>query len=162
MQKITRRTLLKRTALAGSLVCALDSASPELLQAQTHPEPRYDLLIRGGRVIDSSQKLSAERDIGIVGQKIAAILPQIPEREARQTLDARGKIVTPGLIDIHAHVYDGVAPLCIPADANSIGKGVTAVVDAGSSGAHTFPGFKKDVINVVDTRLASNDRLYVS
>jgi len=60
--------------------------------AQTPPEPRYDLLIRGGRVIDPSQKLSAERDIGIVGQKIAAILPQIAEREARQTLDARGKI----------------------------------------------------------------------
>jgi dihydroorotase len=153
MRKTTRRAILKQTTLAGSLVCALDSASPELLLAQTSPEPRYDLLIRGGRVIDPSQKLSAERDIGIVGQKIAAILPQIPESEALQTLDARGKIVTPGLIDIHAHVYDGVAPLCIPADANSIAKGVTTVVDAGSSGAHTFPGFKKYVINVVDTRV---------
>jgi dihydroorotase len=153
MRETSRWTILKQTTLAGSLVCALDSTSPELLLAQTRPEPRYDLLIRDGRVIDPSQKLSAERDIGIVGQKIAAILPQIPESEARQTLDARGKIVTPGLIDIHAHVYDGVAPLCIPADANSISKGVTTVVDAGSSGAHTFPGFKKYVINVVDTRV---------
>src|SRR5215472_18486000 len=101
MQKTTRRAILRQTALTGSLVCALDSASPELLEAQTGPEFRYDLLIRGGRVIDPSQKLSAERDIGIVGQKIAAILAEIPEREARQTLDARGKIVTPGLIDIH-------------------------------------------------------------
>ena len=153
MRKTTRRAVLKQTALAGSLVCALDSSAPELLQAQASKEYRYDLVIRGGRVIDPSQKLSAERDIGIVGQKIAAILPQIPVTEARETLDARGKIVTPGLIDLHAHVYDGVAPLCIPADANSIAKGVTTVVDAGSSGAHTFPGFKKYVINVVDTRV---------
>ena len=86
MQKTTRRAILRQTALTGSLVCALDSASPELLESQTGPEFRYDLLIRGGRVIDPSQKLSAERDIGIVGQKIAAILAEIPEREARQTL----------------------------------------------------------------------------
>jgi len=67
MGKTTRRAILKQTSLAGSLVCALDSASQELLLAQTPPEPRYDLLIRGGRVIDPSQKLSAESDIGIVG-----------------------------------------------------------------------------------------------
>ncbi len=153
MQKPTRRTLLKRTTLAGSLVCALDSGAQELLQAQTAPHPRYDLLIRGGRVIDPSQKLSAQRDIAIAGRKIAAIRPSIPESDARQVLDARGKIVTPGLIDIHVHVYDGVAPLCIPADPNCIAKGVTTVVDAGSAGAHTFPGFRKYVINVVDTRV---------
>jgi dihydroorotase len=77
----------------------------------------------------------------------------IPRTEARQILDAKGKIVTPGLIDIHVHVYDGVAPLGIPADPNCIAKGVTTVVDAGSAGAHTFPGFRRSVINVVDTRV---------
>ena len=65
----------------------------------------------------------------------------------------RGKIVTPGLIDVHTHVYDGVAPLGIPADPNCIAKGVTTALDAGSSGAHTFPGLRKYVINVVDTRV---------
>ena len=68
-------------------------------------------------------------------------------------LDARGKIVTPGWIDIHVHVYDGVAPLGIPADPNCVAKGVTTVVDAGSAGAHTFPGLRKYVINVADTRV---------
>ncbi|MCH7728104.1 MAG: amidohydrolase/deacetylase family metallohydrolase, partial [Planctomycetes bacterium] len=58
-----------------------------------------------------------------------------------------------GLIDVHTHVYDGVAPLGIPADPNCIAKGVTTVLDAGSSGAHTFPGFRKYVVNVVDTRV---------
>jgi dihydroorotase len=104
-------------------------------------------------VIDPSQGLSARRDIAISGHTIARLAPSIPETEARQVLDARAKIVTPGLIDIHVHVYDGVAPLGIPADPTCIAKGVTTVVDAGSAGAHTFPGLRKYVINVVDTRV---------
>ena len=62
-------------------------------------------------------------------------------------------VVTPGLIDVHVHVYDGVAPLAIPADPNCVAKGVTTVLDAGSAGAHTFPGFRKYVIDVAQTRV---------
>jgi dihydroorotase len=62
-------------------------------------------------------------------------------------------VVTPGLIDVHVHVYDGVAPLGIPPDPNCVAKGVTTVVDAGSAGAHTFPGFRKYVIDVAQTRV---------
>jgi dihydroorotase len=115
--------------------------------------PKYDLLIKGGRVIDPSQSLSAMRDVAISGNKVAAIAPAIPETDARIVVDARGKIVTPGLVDIHVHVYDGVAPLAIPADPNCIAKGATTVLDAGSAGAHTFPGFRRMVINNVDTRV---------
>ncbi len=123
-------------------------------KAQTAaPTPKYDLLIKGGRVIDPSQSLSALRDVAIAGNKVAALAAAIPETEARITLDARGKIVTPGLVDIHVHVYDGVAPLAIPADPNCIAKGATTVVDAGSAGAHTFPGFRRLVIKTVDTRV---------
>jgi dihydroorotase len=104
-------------------------------------------------VVDPSQGLSAERDIAITGRTITRIAPNIPESEARQVLNARGMIVTPGLIDVHVHVYDGVAPLGIPADPNCIAKGVTTVLDAGSAGAHTFPGLRKYVINVVETRV---------
>jgi dihydroorotase len=140
MRLATRRTFVS-TFTAG------------LLQAQTRPGARYDLLIRGGRVVDPSQTLSAERDVAINGHTVTRVAANIPETEARQVLDARGKIVTPGLIDLHVHVYDGVAPLGIPADPNCIAKGVTTVVDAGSAGAHTFPGLRKYVINVVDTRV---------
>ena len=77
----------------------------------------------------------------------------IAESEARQVLDARKMIVTPGLVDVHVHVYDGVAPLGIPADPNCIAKGATTVVDAGSAGAHTFPGFKQYVVRMVETRV---------
>src|SRR5207237_1631644 len=86
----------------------------------------------GGHVIDPAQGISAERDVAIAGQTVARVAANIPEAEARQVLDARGKIVTPGLIDIHVHVYDGVAPLGIPADPNCIAKGATNAVDAGS------------------------------
>ncbi|MGH6689310.1 MAG: amidohydrolase/deacetylase family metallohydrolase [Gammaproteobacteria bacterium] len=121
--------------------------------AQAPRAPAYDVVIRGGRVIDPSQRLSAVRDVAIAQGKIARIDANIPAAEARLAIDARGKIVTPGLIDVHVHVYDGVAPLGIPADPNCIAKGVTTAVDAGSSGAHTFPGLRKYVINTAETRV---------
>jgi dihydroorotase len=113
----------------------------------------YELLIRGGRVIDASQGLSAERDVAISGGTIARVAPHIPKGQARQVLEARGKIVSPGLIDVHVHVYDGVAPLGIPTDPNCIAKGVTTVLDAGSAGAHTFPGFRQYVADRARTRV---------
>src|SRR5207249_5243341 len=108
---------------------------------------------KGGHVIDPSQSLSAIRDVAIAGNKVASIAAGIAESEARIVVDARGNIVTPGLVDIHVHVYDGVAPLGIPADPNCIAKGATTVVDAGSAGAHTFPGFRRLVINTAETRV---------
>jgi dihydroorotase len=111
------------------------------------------LLVKGGRVVDPSQGLSEERDVAILGSRIARVGRSIPEAEARHVLDARGKIVTPGLIDVHAHVYDGVAPLGIPADPNCIAKGVTTVLDAGSAGALTFPGLRQYVVEVANTRV---------
>lgn len=154
MNRSTRRIFFHRTAL-GSLVCGFAAGFQNLLAQRRNPRPNapYDLLIKGGRVVDPSQSLSAERDVAIAGHRIARLAAGIPESDALQVLDARGKIVTPGLIDIHVHVYDGVAPLGIPADPTCIAKGVTTVVDAGSAGAHTFPGLRKYVINVVDTRV---------
>ena len=143
-----------RRELLSGLVCTLAAGWQDLLRAQAPRTPaRYDLLVQGGRVIDPAQGLAVDRDVAITGRRIARVAAAIPAAEARQVLQARGKIVTPGLIDIHVHVYDGVAPLGIPADPTCIAKGVTTVVDAGSAGAHTFPGLRKYVINVVDTRV---------
>ncbi|MEO2033213.1 MAG: hypothetical protein ABGZ35_14115, partial [Planctomycetaceae bacterium] len=139
--------------LTGSVVCSLATWGRGLLGAEQAGSPRYDLLIKGGTVVDPSQDLSAVRDIGITGNQIAGIGTDIPDSEARRVLDASDRFVTPGLIDVHVHVYDGVAPLGIPADPNCIAKGVTTVLDAGSSGAHTFPGLRKYIVNVVDTRV---------
>jgi len=148
-----RRKFLTRTILLPSLVCKLYEQAEPLLAAQTGGAPAYDLLIRGGHVIDPSQGLSAELDVAIRQGKVARLAANIVESEARQVLDARKMIVTPGLVDIHVHVYDGVAPLGIPADPNCIAKGATTVVDAGSAGAHTFPGLRQYVVRVVETRV---------
>ena len=155
MRHHNRREFLRHTAV-GPLVCSLAAGWGDLLGAvpqAARAVPRYDLLVKGGRVMDPAQGISAERDVAIAGRRIARVAAGIAETEARQVLDARGKLITPGLIDIHVHVYDGVAPLAIPADPNCVAMGVTTAVDAGSSGAHTFPGFRKHVINVVDTRV---------
>ena len=148
----TRRQFLRRTVL-GSLIFSLSDAWSTALRAQDQQDPDYDLIVKGGHVVDPSQKLSAKRDVAIVDKKVVHIAEDIASDRARHVLDARGKIVTPGLIDVHVHVYDGVAPLGIPADPNCIAKGVTTALDAGSAGAHTFPGFRKHVVNVADTRV---------
>lgn len=140
MHRLTRRQLLP---LLGTL-------APAGVRAQNQP---YDLLIRGGRVIDPSQSLSAVRDIAVTDRKIASVAENIAASQARVVIDARGKLVTPGLVDIHVHVYDGVAPLGIPADPNCIAKGATTVVDAGSAGAATFPGLRRMVIQNAETRV---------
>jgi dihydroorotase len=153
MCQASRRAFLRQTAVGSTLLCSLAQGWEELLGSQKEASSAYDLLIKDGWAVDPAQGLSAKRDVAIRGRRVARMSESIPAAEARQILDAKGKIVTPGLIDIHVHVYDGVAPLGIPADPNCIAKGVTTVVDAGSAGAHTFPGFRKSVINVVDTRV---------
>lgn len=156
MHRHHRRHFLGRTILLPSLICNLHEHATPLLASQAtpaQPAPPYDLLIRGGRVIDPTQNLSAETDIAIRAGKVARLAPNIAPAEARSVLDARNKIVTPGLVDVHVHVYDGVAPLGIPADPNCIAKGATTVVDAGSAGAHTFPGLRQNVMRQVETRV---------
>jgi dihydroorotase len=113
----------------------------------------YDLLIAGGRVIDPAQKLSAERDIAIVGGKIARVAANIPPSQARQVYDAKGKIVTPGLIDMHTHVYKYGITLNVDSDIVGFGSGVTTVLDCGSTGAGSFQGFRKYVIDSAATRI---------
>lgn len=147
-----RREFL-RQALAGSLVCGIAEEFRGLLRAKDAVPAKYDLLIKGGRVVDPSQKLSAARDVAVVGNKVHRLAENLDPADARHVLDAKGKMVTPGLIDVHVHVYDGVAPLGIPPDPTCIAKGVTTVLDAGSAGAHTFPGLRKHVIRVADTRV---------
>jgi dihydroorotase len=106
---------------------------------------KYDIIVKGGTVVDPSQGLHEVRDVGIGDGRITALEKDLPADEAEAVVDASGKIVTPGLVDLHVHVYWGVAHLGIEPDPNCVAKGATTVFDAGSSGAQTFPGFKKYV-----------------
>jgi dihydroorotase len=120
----------------------------------------YDLLLKGGRVIDPKNKISAVRDVAIRDGLIAAVASDIPAAQARKVVSVSGFYVTPGLIDLHAHVFagtDGVGlaggPSSIYPDAFALRVGVTTVVDAGSSGRRNFAHFKNSVIDHARTRV---------
>jgi dihydroorotase len=115
--------------------------------------PRWDLLIRGGTLIDPAQGLSARRDVALQGGRVAAVAETLASADAGEVIDAAGALVTPGLIDLHAHVYDGALPIGMHADRAALVNGVTTVVDAGSAGWMTFAGLRDYVIPTYRTRV---------
>ncbi len=128
--------------------------------AQQAPDHEYDLLLKGGHVIDPENHIDEVRDVAVKGGKIAKVARDIPASAAQKTVEVGGLYVTPGLIDIHVHVGHGgarldwfepdapsrIEPLGILAD-TVLASGVTTVVDAGSSGSHTFLREKHEAID---------------
>jgi len=122
--------------------------------------PKYELLLRGGHLIDSRNNISATRDVAIAAGKIAAVAPQINSAEASKTIDASGLYVVPGLVDIHTHVYAGTGEKGSYAGDNSLYPDgftlracVTTIADAGSSGWRNFEDFKQRIIDRSQTRV---------
>ncbi len=122
--------------------------------------PRYDLLLRGGHVIDPRSQTSALRDVAIAGGRIAAVAERIDPAAALKTVDVSGLYVTPGLVDLHVHVYAGTGERHSYAGDNSVYPdgftlrcGVTTVVDAGCSGWRNLADFKDRVIDRSRTRV---------
>ena len=115
----------------------------------------YDLVIRNGVVVDPAQGLSERRDVAIQAGRIVSVANEIPPDSAWEVLDTAGHLVTPGLIDIHVHVYPGVSHYGVPPDATCLARGVTTVCDAGSAGADTFDGLRRYVIDVSETRVVA-------
>ena len=106
----------------------------------------YDLLLQGGRVVDPSTGLDGVHDVAVEGGAIARIAPNIARTEATRTIDVSGKVVAPGLIDLHAHVFEGVNRTGVNPDLGGVYSGVTTIVDAGSAGAATFGAFPRYII----------------
>lgn len=110
------------------------------------PEDKFDLIIKNGEVLDPSQSLRAKRDIGIKNAVITALEPKIPHHRNTQVIDANGKLLTPGLIDLHAHVYPQGSAIGLPADEIAPFTAATTYVSAGDAGANNFSAFKHYVI----------------
>jgi dihydroorotase len=116
---------------------------------QTEP---YDLVLRGGRVIDPAQGLDGVMDVAVRGGRIAAVGKALPP--GKETVDVRGRLVLPGLIDTHAHVYRYVTGrFGLDADTVGVQSGVTTVVDQGGPSVLTFPGFREYVVKPASTRV---------
>lgn len=146
MMRLLTKRIFFVLLLAGLQRCA--SAQP------------YDLLIKGGRVIDPRNGINAIMDLAITAGKISRVLPRIPEADSKKVIQAKGLIVAPGLIDLHTHVFVGSRPdkfadgiYSLSPDDFSFKSGVTTVVDAGTSGADNFSQFKQQVIDKSQTRI---------
>src|ERR1700681_4822435 len=155
---LTRRQFSK-LVLGSSLVA---SSNFEAVRASPHSPTQgaqqaatqdCDLLIKGGTVIDPAQNLHASLDVAVKDGKILELSPDIPPARALRVVSAKGKLVTPGLIDVHVHVFEGVGPTGLNADQYCLGRGVTTAIDAGSTGYADIAGFRQYVIKPSATRI---------
>ena len=131
-----------------------------LVASSSAAQQPYDLLLRGGHVIDAKNKISADCDVAIRGGKVAAVAPRIDPASSSKSVDVAGLFVTPGLVDIHVHVFAGTGERRSYAGDNSVypdgftlRSGVTSVADAGCAGWRNFEEFKARIIDRSRTRV---------
>jgi dihydroorotase len=146
----TRRNFL---VSAGSIAAATAFAGSA--RAVMGPDDKFDLVIKGGEVLDPSQSLRGRRDIGIRYGIIEALEPEIPAPRGLRVLDASGKLVTPGLVDLHTHVYPYGSAIGIPADELVAHQCTTTCVSAGDAGANNFAAFRRFIVAQARTRLCA-------
>lgn len=142
----TRRAFLREMA-GGAVLGGL------VRREATRDARAFDLVVHGGRLIDPSGGIDGRLDVGVTGGRVSEVAAGIPAGEGRGDVDASGRIVVPGLIDSHVHVFDGVAQVGVQPEAVGIAKGVTTLIDAGSAGATTFAGFREYVVRPSRTRI---------
>ena len=151
MSALSRRHFL---ALSGSTAAAgLSGRLATPAAAAMAPGDKFDLVIKGGEVVDPSQSLRGKRDIGIRWGVVEAIEPEIPVARALKTIDAAGKLVTPGLIDLHCHVYPYGSAIGIPADELVPYQCTTTVVSAGDAGVNNLAALRRYIVAQTRTRM---------
>lgn len=128
--------------------------------AFAQPPGRFDLLIRNGTVCDPARSFKERADVGVAGSRIAAIEKSIPAERGAEVVDASGLYVTPGLVDLHTHIYWGATPLGIQADPVAARSGTTTWVDAGSFGVTQAEGFRKFIVEPAKVRIYGFVYLY--
>jgi dihydroorotase len=151
MSAVSRRDFLVSTGSFALAVAAVTLGGSA--RAAIGPDDKFDLLIKGGNVLDPSQSLRGKPDIGIRYGLIEAVEADIPAERALRVLDASGKLVTPGLIDLHCHVFPYGSAIGIPADELVAHQCTTTCVSAGDAGANNFAAFRRYVVAQTRTRL---------
>ena len=147
MDVFSRRDLFKAGLALGAL-----GVLPRAAIAAMGPNDKFDLLIRNANVLDPSQGLAGKRDIGIRYGLIESIAPAIAADRALRVMDAGGKLVTPGLIDLHCHTYPYGSAIGIPADELVPHQCTTTVVSAGDAGANNFAAYRRFIVPASRTR----------
>jgi len=145
--------------IVSNITTSLLSAFFLLFVSAAGQSQEIDILLKGGHVIDPKNNINSQMDVGIADGKILKVAAEIPVNSAKKVVDVRGMYVTPGLIDIHTHVFvgsnsgfaDGFSS--VSPDDFTFKAGITTVVDAGTSGWRNFPVFKKQVIDRSQTRV---------
>ena len=130
-----------------------DAVGPPRQLPAMGPNDKFDLVIKGGDVLDPSQSLRGKRDIGIRWGAIEAIENEIPAARASKTIDATGKLVTPGLIDLHSHVYPYGSAIGIPADELAQFQCTTTMVSAGDAGVNNLAALRRYIVAQSRTRI---------
>src|ERR1700753_810758 len=148
MSALSRRNFL---GLTGSAAAA--TLSGRLANAAMGPNDKFDLVIKGGDVLDPSQSLRGKRDIGIRWGVIEAVDESIPPARALKSIDAAGKLVMPGLIDLHCHVYPYGSAIGIPADELVQFQGTTTVVSAGDAGVNNLAALRRFIVAQTRARM---------
>jgi dihydroorotase len=151
MTSSTRRDFLCRSG--SMLALGASGLGTHNAFAAMGPNDKFDLVVKGGEVLDPSQNLRAKRDIGIRYGVVEALEADIPAEKGLKVLNAGGKLVTPGLIDLHSHVYPYGSAIGIPADELFTFQGTTTMVSAGDAGANTFAAFRRYTVAQTRTRL---------
>ena len=150
MSTPSRRDLFKTGASLAALGALGPFSGPVL--AAMGPDDKFDLLIRNANALDAGSGLSGKRDIGIRYGLIEAIEPTIAPERAQRVMDAGGKLVTPGLIDLHCHTYPYGSAIGIPADELVAHQCTTTVVSAGDAGANNFAAYRRFIVPASRTR----------
>src|SRR5450432_4174226 len=161
MTALSRRHFLGLTGSAAA--AALSGRFTDPASAAMGPNDKFDLVIKGGDVLDPSQSLRGKRDIGIRWGVVEAIEADIPAARALKTIDAAGKLVTPGLIDLHSHVYPYGSAIGIPADELVQFQGTTSVRCAVSSSRNRARGSMPSSISpITDCRPSRSPSFTIS
>ena len=150
MRTMNRRDFFINSTLLGTSALAAGAANAQLGIGGVD---RYDLVVRGGEIIDPSQKLHGKFDLGIKHGKIAAIAASIPIEKGAQSIDAAGKLLVPGLIDLHAHTFAQGSAIGIPADELAYLTGTTTFVSAGDAGGNNFAAFRRFIAAQAHSRM---------